>query len=72
MQSRIRHWVATGVVAAALALPAMAQDGITPTTIKIGTMVALTGPLSPLFIPQANGTQIVFEEANAAGGIHCS
>ena len=53
-----------------LASVATAQEGITPSTIKLGSMVALTGPLAPLFIPQANGTQIVFEEVNAAGGIY--
>jgi len=62
--------LALSVISGAFANSTFAEEGITPTTIKIGTMVALTGPLSPLFIPQVNGTQIVFDEVNAAGGIH--
>ena len=51
-------------------ITANAQDGITSTTIKIGTMGALSGPLSPIIVPQFNAIEAVFEEANAAGGIH--
>ncbi len=49
---------------------ARAEDGITDDTIKIGTMGALTGPLANIIVPQFNGIEVVFEEANATGGIH--
>jgi len=63
---------ASVVLAAALGIAASAQaeEGVTDTTIKIGTMGALTGPLAGIIVPQFNGIEIVFEEANAAGGIH--
>ena len=70
MNQRLSFVLALSLLSISLANPASAEEGITPSTIKIGTMVALTGPLSPLFIPQVNGTQIVFDEINAAGGIH--
>jgi branched-chain amino acid transport system substrate-binding protein len=70
MNKRLPFALTLSLLSIALASPALAEEGITPTTIKIGTMVALTGPLSPLFIPQVNGTKIVFDEVNAAGGIH--
>jgi len=49
---------------------ARAEEGVTDTTIKIGTMGALSGPFAGILVPQFNGVEIVFEEANAAGGIH--
>ena len=58
------------VTAALQPISASAQDGITSTTIKIGTMGALSGPLAPIIVPQFNAIEAVFEEANAAGGIH--
>jgi len=70
MRKATGYMVALGLLSTGFMNPVFAEEGITPTTIKIGTMVALTGPLSPLFIPQVNGTQIVFDEVNAAGGIH--
>ena len=78
LRQHLRLWLgrkgfllAMSLTAASLAaVPAMSEEGITQKTIKLGSMVALTGPLSPLFIPQVHGTQIVFDEVNAAGGIY--
>jgi branched-chain amino acid transport system substrate-binding protein len=70
MHKQLPRIMGTSLLALGLATAAHAQEGITASTIKIGSMVALTGPLAPLFIPQANGTQIVFDEVNAAGGIY--
>jgi branched-chain amino acid transport system substrate-binding protein len=47
-----------------------AEEGVTATTIKIGTMGALSGPFAGIIVPQFNGIEMVFEEANAAGGIN--
>ena len=70
MPRYLPRFIVSSLFSLSFAITASAQEGITASTIKLGSMVALTGPLSPLFIPQANGTQIVFEEVNAAGGIH--
>jgi branched-chain amino acid transport system substrate-binding protein len=72
MKKLIYILYSTMLVAAVALQPitANAQDGITSTTIKIGTMGALSGPLSPIIVPQFNAIEAVFEEANAAGGIH--
>ncbi|MGF7160815.1 branched-chain amino acid transport system substrate-binding protein [Rhodoligotrophos appendicifer] len=53
------------------AQPATAEEiGITKDTIKIGGMGALTGPFAGTIMPQLNGVEAVFDEVNAAGGIH--
>jgi branched-chain amino acid transport system substrate-binding protein len=49
---------------------AAAEVGVTRDEIRIGGIGAMTGPLSNLLIPQLNGVQAVFEEANDAGGVH--
>ncbi|QCN95939.1 hypothetical protein D3093_12090 [Azospirillum argentinense] len=49
---------------------ALAETGVTADTIVIGGMGGLTGPSAGLIIPQLNGVQAVFEEVNAAGGVH--
>jgi branched-chain amino acid transport system substrate-binding protein len=60
------------ILAAALWISssAQAEEGVTDTSVKIGTMGALSGPFAGIIVPQFNGIEIVFEEANAAGGIH--
>ncbi|MBM3490193.1 MAG: hypothetical protein FJX68_07050 [Alphaproteobacteria bacterium] len=76
MQGKLRQaWRTAGLLTAALAFGADAAQaqqvvGITKDTIKIGGMGPLTGPLAGLVVPQLNGVQAVFEEANEAGGIH--
>ncbi len=52
-------------------LPAAAQDvGVTGDSIKIGIFGAFTGSV-PLFgYPMTRGGTLLFEEVNAAGGIH--
>jgi branched-chain amino acid transport system substrate-binding protein len=53
-----------------IASSAIAEIGVSDTEIKIGFFGALTGP--PAFFGTAtrNGAMIVFNEVNAAGGIH--
>src|SRR5690606_10574498 len=54
-----------------MAHPAVADEvGVTADEIKIGGIGALTGPQAGVIIPQLNGVQAVFDEANSAGGIH--
>ncbi len=49
---------------------ALAQDGVSKTSISIGQSTALTGPQSPLALPYAQGAKLVFDRINAAGGIN--
>ncbi|MBL8671087.1 MAG: ABC transporter substrate-binding protein, partial [Alphaproteobacteria bacterium] len=71
MKTSFRTLALAGAAAIALAAgAAKAETGVTSDTVKIGAMGALTGPLANIIIPQFNAVQIVFEEANAAGGIH--
>jgi len=46
------------------------QPGVTASTIKIGTFGALTGPGYLYGKLAMNGVEVVFDEVNAAGGIH--
>jgi branched-chain amino acid transport system substrate-binding protein len=55
------------LLAGALAVPALAQDGVTATEIVIGSHTALSGKVSPWGIGATEGTRMRFEEANAKG-----
>ncbi len=60
---------------AALALaggfaPALAQEGVTKTSIVVGQSTALTGPGSALAAPFHQGARLYFDRLNAAGGIN--
>src|SRR5262245_58272579 len=61
-------------VAAALALivatPALAQQGVTPTEIVIGTAQDLSGPIVNFSKAAVNGMRMRVDEVNAAGGIN--
>ncbi len=46
------------------------DPGITSTSIKIGMIGSLTGPAAPWGWPTINGARMVYERANAEGGIH--
>lgn len=55
----------------AMLTPVLAQEpGITPTSIKIGSFGALTGPGYLYGKLPMNGIEVVFDEINKAGGIH--
>jgi branched-chain amino acid transport system substrate-binding protein len=49
---------------------AQQQPGLTPTTIRIGSFGALTGPGYLYGKLAMNGVDVVFDEVNAAGGIN--
>jgi branched-chain amino acid transport system substrate-binding protein len=62
---------ATAITAAVAGPPASAQQpGVTADSIKIGTFGALTGPGYLYGKLVMNGVEVVFDEVNAAGGIH--
>ncbi|MBM3573596.1 MAG: hypothetical protein FJX52_14750 [Alphaproteobacteria bacterium] len=71
----MRHLGFGLVLAAGMALAtgsALAQGapGVTKDTIKIGTYGPLTGPVFIYGKMVMNGVEVVFDEINAAGGIH--
>ncbi|AMO23830.1 branched-chain amino acid ABC transporter substrate-binding protein [Ramlibacter solisilvae] len=51
------------------AAPAIANDGVSKSSIVIGQSVALTGPGSALAEPFHQGAKLFFDRLNAAGGI---
>ena len=58
------------LVLLALATPAIAVDGLTPTEIAIGQAAPLTGPASGLGTGMNKGLEAWSQATNAAGGIH--
>jgi branched-chain amino acid transport system substrate-binding protein len=65
---RLRGWfriLAVSLVLLSAAFAAVAQKNI----IKIGAILAVTGPASNLGAPEAKTLQMLVEEANAAGGL---
>src|SRR6266850_1337667 len=52
------------------ATPALAQQGVSPTEIVVGTAQDLSGPIVSLSKPAVNGMRMQIDEINAAGGIN--
>ncbi|MGH9073798.1 MAG: ABC transporter substrate-binding protein, partial [Acidimicrobiales bacterium] len=44
--------------------------GVTPTTIRVGGLAAVTGPLGNQYAPVFAGAQAYFDMVNANGGVH--
>lgn len=64
-----------GLAMAALAIPvltgsALAEEGITDTSVTFAQVAALDGPAAALGTGMREGILAAFEEANAAGGVH--
>ena len=58
-------------LAGALGAGAMASDrGVTPTEIRLGASVVLSGPLGPQTQEFGQGSRLYFDAINAAGGVH--
>jgi branched-chain amino acid transport system substrate-binding protein len=64
---RLTKLALSSLFAGALALPALAEDGVTATEIVIGTHTALSGPVSAWGIGATEGSRLRFEEANEKG-----
>jgi branched-chain amino acid transport system substrate-binding protein len=56
--------------AGALAVPALAEDGVTDTEIILGSHTALSGPVSGWGIGATEGARMYYDEVNAKGGVH--
>src|SRR5260370_24583836 len=52
------------------AVPALAQQGVSPSEIVIGTAQDLSGPIVNFSKAAVNGMRMRIDEANAAGGIN--
>lgn len=64
---------ARSMMVAALALAcgiALAQDGVTKTSVTIGQSVPLTGPGASLAVPFHQGAKMYFDRVNASGGVN--
>lgn len=70
MKARNKVSIIAAGVLAALASTAHAEQGVTDTTIKIGTFGPLTGPVSLYGYPIINGAVAVYNAVNEKGGIH--
>ncbi len=70
MRRMSRLWAAAAIVAAVTAPASAQQPGVTADSIKIGSFGALTGPGYLYGKLPMNGVEVVFDEVNAAGGIH--
>ena len=70
MRRMNRFWAAAAIVAAVTAPASAQQPGVTADSIKIGSFGALTGPGYLYGKLPMNGVEVVFDEVNAAGGIH--
>jgi ABC-type branched-subunit amino acid transport system substrate-binding protein len=69
MMSISRIIVAIGAMSM-LVSGALAQDGVTPTSILIGQSAAFTGPAAQLGIQMRDGAKLWFDYINARGGIN--
>jgi ABC-type branched-subunit amino acid transport system substrate-binding protein len=47
-----------------------ADRGVTPTEIRLGASVVLSGPLGPQTTDYGAGSRLYFDAVNAAGGVH--
>jgi branched-chain amino acid transport system substrate-binding protein len=71
------HFTRRGSFAAAIALgamilavPALAEDGVSADTITFGQAAVLEGPASALGLGMQKGLNAAFDEINAKGGVH--
>jgi branched-chain amino acid transport system substrate-binding protein len=64
---RLTKLALTAMFAGSLAIPALAEDGVTATEIVIGSHTALSGPVSAWGIGSTEGTRLRFDEANEKG-----
>jgi branched-chain amino acid transport system substrate-binding protein len=64
---RLTKLALTAILAGSLAIPTLAEDGVTTTEIVIGSHTALSGPVSAWGIGSTEGTRLRFDEANEKG-----
>jgi branched-chain amino acid transport system substrate-binding protein len=64
---RLTKLALNALVAGTIAIPALAEDGVTATEIVIGSHTALSGPVSAWGVGSTEGTRLRFDEANEKG-----
>jgi len=62
--------IAVATLALFAAVPALAQQGVSPTEIVVGTAQDLSGPVVSFSKAAVNGMRMRVDEVNAAGGIN--
>jgi branched-chain amino acid transport system substrate-binding protein len=67
---KLSKLAAGALLTGALALPALAEDGVTANEIVIGSHSALSGPVAAWGVGSTNGNRMRFDEVNEKGGIH--
>src|SRR4051812_27574032 len=70
MRFSLRGTLAAAAAFAALAVPALAEDGVTADTITFGQAAVLEGPASALGLGMQQGLNAAFNEVNTKGGVH--
>ena len=70
MRRVLKFSVFCGLISLAAGPVAAQQPGVTANTIKIGAFGALTGPGYLYGQLVMNGVEVVFDQVNAAGGVH--
>src|SRR5437773_12232182 len=63
-------FISIAALALFAAAPALAQQGVSPTEIVVGTAQDLSGPIVALSKPAVNGMRMRIEEENVAGGVN--
>ena len=58
------------LLAGVLAVPALAEEGVTDTEIIIGSHTALSGPVAAWGVGSTEGMRMRFDEVNEKGGVH--
>ncbi|MGB0855000.1 MAG: ABC transporter substrate-binding protein, partial [Pikeienuella sp.] len=66
----IKKMAFAAAATAMAATGALAEQGVTDTEILIGSNGDLSGPFAAFSAPATTAAQMVFDEVNAAGGIH--
>lgn len=66
----IKTLAAVAALSLGLGAPAMAEDGVSDTEIKLGGAHDLSGIFAPFSVPAVKAAQLYFDEVNAAGGVH--
>lgn len=66
----IKTLAAVAALSLGLGAPAMAEDGVTDTEIKLGAAHDLSGIFAPFSVPTVKAINMYFDEVNAKGGVH--
>ena len=66
----LKSLLAAAAATAMMAGAAQAEQGVTDTEVLVGSNNDLSGPFAAFGAPATKAAQMVFDEVNAAGGVH--